>query len=176
MQKYSSFSIFIHWLMALLIIGMMVLGFYMVDLEKGSAERTYFFGLHKSMGLTLALLVVMRLLWKIKAKAPALPEYITGWKRISATATHHTLYLLMFVQPMSGYISSSFSGYKTKFWGIPLPHWGWKAPELNEFFTGIHDISSKLLLILIVFHIAGAIYHIAKGETGIIKRMIPFGK
>jgi len=170
-QKYNSAAIMIHWLMAIMIITMIVLGLYMTGLEKGSDERSWFFALHKSIGLTLALLAIIRLGWKLCSTTPALPDYVAPRQRIMATATHHLLYLMMFIQPVSGYISSSFSGYKTKFWGIPLPHWGSKQPELNELFTEIHEISAFCLIALLVLHIAGVIYHLRKKESELFRRM-----
>lgn len=170
-EKYTAPAVVLHWLMAVMIIAMIGLGFYMEDLPKGSDERTWFFALHKSIGLTLALLAVARLSWKLFNKAPALPDFINKRQRVMSMATHHSLYLLMFIQPVSGYISSSFSGYKTKFWGIPLPHWGWKSPPLNEFFSGVHEISAFLLVTLLVLHISGFLYHMWRKEYQIIRRM-----
>ncbi len=170
-QRYSSTAIIIHWLMAILIIAMIGLGLYMVGLDKGSDERSWFFRLHKSIGLTLALLAIIRLGWKIFSPPPALPDYVTSTDRKLAAATHNLLYLMMFIQPVSGYISASFSGYKTKFWGIPLPHWGWKQPELNQLFTDIHDASAICLVILLLLHFAGVIHHLHKKEINLFKRM-----
>jgi len=143
----------------------------MTGLEKGSEARSWFFGIHKSLGLTLALLALIRLVWKTYSKPPALPDFVAPIQKKLATATHHLLYMMMFIQPVSGYISSSFSGYKTKFWGIPLPHWGTKQPELNQLFTGIHEISAICLVVLIILHISGVIYHLHKKETSLFKRM-----
>ncbi len=170
-QRYSTTAIIIHWLMAIMIIAMIGLGFYMTGLEKGSDERSWFFGFHKSMGLTLALLAIIRLGWKIFSPSLALPDYVAPLHRKMATVTHHLLYLIMFIQPVSGYISSSFSGYKTRFWGIPLPHWGSKQPELNQLFTNIHDVSAFFLVALLLLHFAGVIYHLQKKETNLLKRM-----
>ena len=132
--------------MAILLICMFVLGTYMVDLPKGSDERSWYFALHKSIGLTLALLAFIRLSLKFIFKSPPLPDEVTFIQKKLATATHNLLYLMMFIQPVTGYISSSFSGYKTKFWGVPLPHWGWKSPALNELFTTVHQISALFLV------------------------------
>ncbi len=170
-QRYSTTAIIIHWIMAIMILAMIGLGLYMTGLEKGSDERSYFFALHKSLGLTLALLAIIRLIWKICSTSPPLPDYIAPLQRKMAAATHYLLYLLMFIQPVSGYISSSFSGYKTKFWGIPLPHWGSKQPELNDLFTGIHEISAFCLIALLVLHISGVIYHLHKKQRDLFKRM-----
>ncbi len=170
-NKYSTMAVILHWVMAIMILAMIGLGVYMVDLPKGSDERSAYFALHKSIGLTLALLALIRLGWKITHAAPPLPDSIDAGRRKLITATHHLLYVLMIVQPLSGYISSSFSGYKTRFWGIPLPNWGWKAPELNELFTTIHDVSAFCLVTLLVLHIGGAISHAMRREHEITRRM-----
>lgn len=170
-QRYNTTLIIIHWLMAIMILGMIGLGMYMVDLEKGSPERSYFFALHKSIGLTLALLVAFRLFWRIRVGVPALPEGTKPFEKKLSAIVHHSLYLMLFLQPITGYISSSFSGYKTKFWGIPLPHWGWKNKDLNNLFTEIHDICAAILIVLLVLHIAGVFNHLFKKETHILKRM-----
>lgn len=102
--------------MVLLIFTMFGLGWYMVELPDGSPERAWFFALHKSIGLTIALLALIRLGWRMSHKPPVLPETIAYWQRRLAHLTHHLLYVLMFLHPASGYISSSFSGHKTKFW------------------------------------------------------------
>ncbi len=172
-EKYTSVAIALHWVMAVLLITMFILGWYMVDLPKGSDERTWFFGLHKSIGLTLAMLAVTRLTWRIKQVPPKLPETISEFRQKLAKSTHWLLYFAMFLQPMSGYISSSFSGYKTKFWGMPLPHWGWKSPDLNAFFTDIHVVSSYLLIALVFLHISGVVLHLYEGDKAVLKRMMP---
>ena len=170
-KRYNTVAVIIHWIMAILLICMFILGIYMVDLPKGSDERSWFFALHKSMGLTLAFLVLVRLFWKLISESPPLPDDVTPIQKIAAVSTHHLLYLMMFIQPITGYISSSFSGYKTKFWGISLPHWGWKSSELNQLFTTIHDISAVIFGLLIFLHISGAMYHIHKKQFHLFKRM-----
>jgi len=174
LEKYSNTAIFLHWLMFFLIFLMFVLGWYMVDLPKGSPERTYFFGLHKSIGLTLALLAVLRLVWRFVKKPPELPDIISNRQQRIANLAHNLLYSLMFIQPATGYISSSFSGYKTKFWGIPLPHWGWKDQVLNELCSDIHMACYMALLCLIVLHIAAAIFHLFNSQVEILKRILPY--
>jgi cytochrome b561 len=171
--RYGNFAIFLHWLMVILICILFGLGWYMVDLPKGSDERSWFFALHKSVGLTTALIAFIRLGWRYFIKPPALPAHIPQWERRLAEGTHVVLYIFMVVQPVSGYISSSFSGYSTKFWGIPLPTWGWKDPVLNELFTNVHVASSIVLLSFILLHLAGAMYHAVSARDEILKRMLP---
>lgn len=171
-HTYSNVAIFLHWIMVILIISLILLGWYMEDLPKGP-DRGSFFALHKSIGLTTALIAVSRLIWRCLHKPPALPESFSKNKQRLIHTVHYLLYIAMFVQPISGYISSSFSGYKTKIWGIALPHWGWKEPYLNELFTNVHAISSVVLLSLIVVHLLGVVVHMYKGEGNVLRRMMP---
>lgn len=172
-ERYSNTAIFLHWLMAILLISLFCLGWYMVDLPKGSEERSWYFALHKSIGLTMAFLALIRLVWRSTHVPPPLPESVSQLKRQLAGLTHWLLYVAMIIQPLSGYISSSFSGYKTKIWGFPLPHWGWKSPELNELFTDIHVASSVALLCLVILHLSGVVIHLYEGDKHLLRRMIP---
>lgn len=173
-EKYTYIAIFIHWAMALLILGMFLLGWYMEDLPKGP-DRGYFFALHKSIGLTIALLLLARILWRIFHKPPALPLTIKTWQRKLATAAHHSLYLLMFLQPLTGYLSSSYAGYGTKFWGwFALPEWAEKNKELNDMFSEIHEAVSVVLLTVILIHIAGALAYLVSKHENVMRRMLPW--
>jgi cytochrome b561 len=174
-EKYSVGAMVLHWLMALLMLALFGLGWYMTEFPKGNPVRTRFLELHVSLGLTAALLVIARVVWRLKHPPPASPATIERWKRRLAEATHHLLYLLMFVQPVSGYISSSFSGLRTRFWGIPLPDWSWKSTALHELFTSIHGASSWALLALIVLHVLGVLHHETSAEKSMLWRMLPFG-
>ena len=171
-DRYSSIAIILHWTVALLILVQFSLGWYMVDLPKGT-ERSDLFALHKSIGLSILLLASVRLVWRLTHNLPPLPTTMPRWQRELALHTHIMLYLLLFLQPLSGYLSSSFSGYKTSFFGIPLPHWGWKDLVLNELFTALHVVSSITLLLLIIAHTLGALLHALTPEDHVFRRMLP---
>ncbi len=165
----------LHWLMAFLIFALFCVGWYMGDLPKGSDERSYFFRLHKSIGLTVFLLLFLRLSWAIIRKPPVLPASIANWQRKLATVAHRSLYILMFIQPITGFISASFSGYKTKFWGIfTMPQWAEKDKEWNAIFSEIHEATSIILLIIILIHIAGALAFLLSNHENVLKRMLPW--
>lgn len=172
-ERYSGIAMALHWTIAMLIAVMFGIGWYMVDLPQHSHERSFYFALHKSIGLTIMLLVIFRLVWRFRHHPPALPQSLLAWQRRVANASHLLLYVFMIVQPVSGYLSSSFSGYSTKFWGVPLPEWGWHDAVINEFFTDVHVASSVALLCLIAMHICGALAHLAGVHENVLVRMLP---
>lgn len=172
-ERYDPVSIFFHWVMAMLILVLFLLGWYMVDLPKGSSERTFFFTLHKSVGLTVALLLVLRLVWRWRAAGMPPAPGIAPWQVWLAGITHRSLYVFMVVQPLSGYISSSFSGYPTRLWGVVLPQWADKNPELNQRFTDVHEASSVALCTLILLHVCGALWHFVGRHPSVLPRMWP---
>lgn len=171
-EKYSQPAVLLHWTIAVLIVVQFGLGWIMEELPEGP-EKTSYFALHKSVGITIFFLAVLRLGWRVGHRPPALPSSMTPWERSLAGATHALLYVLIFLQPLSGYLSSSFSGYRTSFFGWPLPHWGWKDPVLNDFFSELHEANALLLLVVALTHIAGALRHALRPGDHVFRRMLP---
>jgi cytochrome b561 len=161
--------------MAVLILVLFALGWYMVDLPKGSTDRTFYFSMHKSVGLTVAALALVRIAWR--AGKPGFPPAggSAPWQHRLAVVTHRLLYLLMVCQPLSGYLSSSFSGFATRFWGVPLPQWADRDPMLNDLFTGVHALLAKILFVLAVLHVCGALSHLVGAHENVLRRMLPEG-
>ena len=131
-EKYTNIAVLFHWLTAVLVIGLLVLGWYMTDLE--GSEKGYFYRLHKSFGLTVYFIVLLRLAWRLKNPPPPLPNNFNAFHVKMSRFVHRMAYLSLLVMPLMGYLSSSFSGYKTSWFGLNLYHWGWKHEALNSFF------------------------------------------
>ena len=172
-HKYTKTAMLLHWTTAGLVIAMFALGWTMVELPKGPA-RGESFALHKSLGMTVFLLTLWRLAWRVRHPPPPLPAQIPPWQAALAHAVHILFYLLLVMQPMTGYLSSSFSGYPTSFFAVPLPQWGRPDPPLNEFFTELHVIGSLALLGLVATHVAGAISHLLTPGDRLMRRMFPW--
>ena len=167
-------AITLHWVIAALVFALFVIGWSMVDLPRGPG-RSASFALHKSLGLTVFALALVRIVWRYFHRPPPYPASMSFWRITAARSAHLLFYVVMFLQPVSGYLSSSFSGYKTKFYGVPLPHWGWRDPPLNEFFTEIHVMSSVLFVVLVGIHVLGALSHLlTRGDT-LFRRILPWG-
>ena len=168
-QKYTNIAILFHWLTAIFIMGLFPLGWYMVDLE--GADKGYYYGLHKSLGLTIYTLILMRIFWRAKNKPPTLPNEFDLFHRRAAHLVHRMFYLFLVLMPVAGYLSSSFSGYTTKWFGIEIYYWGWKDEALNSIFSQIHVFCGYILILLIILHVGAVIFHFLSKKINLISRM-----
>ncbi len=171
--KYSRIAMALHWATVALVAALYAIGWYMVELPKGPA-RGEAFALHKSLGMTVFLLTALRLAWRLHAPPPPLPATLARWQRLLATAVHHLFYLLLFAQPLMGYLSSSFSPYPSSYFGLPLPDWGEHNPTLNELFTELHVAGSVAMLLVIALHVLGALSHLFTPGDRLLRRMLPW--
>jgi len=169
---YSWPAIALHWLIALLIIGMIVLGYYMINIPKGTPGRAFYFNLHKSFGVMAGVLILVRLAWRLRHRPPPLPATMPRWEVRAAQWSHRLLYLCMVLQPTVGYLSSSFNKYGVKFFGIPLPQWGWGDRFLRDLFADVHYVVGAVLATLIVIHVLAAFKHLFIDRDRVFQRML----
>ncbi|MBS0467456.1 MAG: cytochrome b [Proteobacteria bacterium] len=169
--RYDRFSVTLHWLMAALLLGQIALGMWMLGLPKDSTGlRASWFNVHKSWGMVLGLLIVLRLAWALlRPRVAALPQARTMQQL--AAAAHRLLYALMFVVPLSGFLGSVFSGYPIRFFGIVLPKLGQRWEAGKELMSALHQGSAVALLLLIALHVAAFVYHQFVLKHALIQRM-----
>ena len=169
--RYTRTAIALHWLIAALVAAEFAWGWWMQEIPKTPpGVRADAFNLHKSVGLTLLLLMALRLLWRARHPPPPLPP-LPRWQSLAAQWTHALLYVTLIAMPVFGYLGSVFSGYPVKYFGIALPAWGGKQPELKELFGAAHLYASWLLAGLVVLHVAGALKHALVDRDGLAGRM-----
>lgn len=191
-SRYTKTAVVLHWLITIFVFGMFALGWYMSDLPKEGPKqmaydlfdwgiytwhlgeevspRTFYFNLHKSLGVTLLSLIAIRILWRITHKPPALlPNYKT-WERKLATSTHHVLYLLMITLPLSGLVMSIYSKYGVKWFGILFIK-GLDNTPMREVYTEVHEVVGIILLVFIALHLTGALKHKFIDKDDTLKRM-----
>lgn len=179
-SSYGSLSKTLHWLMAAIIITLIGVGIYMADLPKETAEQKQyafqFYGLHKSFGVVILLLIVVRLAWIRISPAPALPAVFDAKEQKIVKGLQALLYLLMLLLPLSGYLMSNAGGHPINFFGLgELPALVGESESLGEFAHEAHEIMGFAMLFLILLHMAGAVKHRLKdkgGESDILKRML----
>ncbi|NDE89764.1 MAG: cytochrome b [Alphaproteobacteria bacterium] len=181
-KRYHAGAMILHWLMALLILGNLALGLLLEDIP--IEQRFQFYQLHKSIGITVLVLTVLRIIWRLMYRAPALPGHIKPWEKAVANLTYVLFYLLMVAIPFSGWmmVSSSPKNIPTFLYGIlPLPHLPFfdaiqdieARKELSHSIEEVHLWLAYGLLTLLALHVGAALRHhwILKDE--IILRMTP---
>ncbi|MBL6664591.1 MAG: cytochrome b [Rickettsiales bacterium] len=174
-MKYSLPSRILHWIMAVIILGLLGVGIYMTEfLDRDSANRMLIYGLHKSFGVIVLILIFARVINRFINKPPALPNTIKKSERIGAHIGHIILYVLMFAVPLSGYLMSNSYGYPVKLFGLPLPFIVEKDFEVGKFFSSAHFYFGYGLLVVVIIHIAAVVKHrfFDQKENDVLKRMI----
>jgi cytochrome b561/polyisoprenoid-binding protein YceI len=170
-QRYSTVAIALHWLIALAIAFQLALGFSMPKDERGFE----LFQLHKSVGITILLLSLARLAWRLTHRPP--PAVEGGFQGFLAKAVHTLIYVFMIGMPLTGWavVSTSRIEIPTVFWGvIPWPHLPLPG-SLNEAFEETHELLAWIGIALIVLHVAGALRHQFLVKDGLLRRMGPGG-
>lgn len=175
-HRYTRTAVFLHWLVALGLIGTFALGFYMEGLPL-SPNKLKLYAWHKWAGMTLLVLVVVRLAWRLSHPAPALPSGMTARDKFLAHAGHWLLYLLMLAIPVSGWLMSSAQGFQVVWFGVvPLPDLVTRNEGLGELFLDIHVVLNYVMLVTVIGHIAAALQHHFIKKDDVLTRMLPFAK
>ena len=153
----------LHWLMAVIVLGMLAVGFTMAHLIDDTVpiKFAWLYPYHKSFGMLVLILVLIRLAVRRSARLPGLPQSLSPWERRLAKAAHVTLYSLMILVPLMGYsLSSSFTQSDgVDFFGVYLPELLPKNDSRFAVFDRLHAILAYTLLALIVLHVLGALKH-----------------
>jgi cytochrome b561/polyisoprenoid-binding protein YceI len=180
-EHYTAVAKILHWLIAIFIALQLPLGWLMSQ-PADLAQKFKLFQLHKSLGITVLLLMVLRVLWRFIGRTPALPAWLPWYERVGAKTAHLALYLLLFALPLTGWalVSSSTLPIPTLLYQtIPWPHIPWLAnlpPDEKKAwakaFSGYHGILAYVLLALASLHILAALRHGLVLRDGVLSRML----
>jgi cytochrome b561 len=185
-ERYGAVAKLLHWLMLVLLAGMVALGLYMEDLpvqEKMPGAFGYvLYQLHKSFGFVALALALVRLVWRLVNPAPPAPRehgVLLVW---AAHASHVLLYVLMFAMPVTGwlYVSAdplSHTMIPTRFFDtFVIPNLLDADQALRDFFRGLHGLLADVLMITVGVHAAAAIGHHVVFRDDVLVRMLPFAR
>jgi cytochrome b561 len=176
-ERYDNVAIALHWLVALGVIVMIGLGWYMVDIPKGTPARAFYYNLHKSIGLTLGIIVLIRAVWRWNHKPPPLPVGTPSWVVNAAKLSHALLYVLLIFMPVVGFIASNFTKYGVTYFGLfKIGPFFSENKTMYDLFQGFHEAAAAVLVAVIVIHVLAAIKHLAIDRDGIFHRMLPGGR
>ena len=172
-MSYTKTAKFLHWLMAILLFGLLALGFYMQDLPL-SPEKLKLYSWHKWAGVTAFPLVGFRLLWRLAHRPPALPASMPKLMQFAAHAGHLLLYVLMIAIPLSGWLMSSAKGFQTVYFGVlPIPDLLDKNKEIGDLLALVHKSLNLLFVAVLAGHIGAALKHHFIDKDDILTRMLP---
>jgi cytochrome b561/polyisoprenoid-binding protein YceI len=179
-ERYTPVAAILHWTIAALIIGQIAGGLYMHGLPNASPIKFDLYQLHKSFGLTILVLSLARLGWRLTHKPPALPAAMPAWEKFAARAVHWAFYTLLILTPLAGWaiVSVSPTEIPTKWFGlIPVPHLpffgGETSRDLEEMMGERHETLAFAILFLLALHVGAALKHHFINKDSVLRSMIP---
>lgn len=180
-HSYNAVAKFLHWTIGLGILGMIALGWYMGDVPREDPMRFTYFQLHKSIGITILLLAVFRIVWRFTHSHPPLPNNMASWETFLAKAIVVLFYLLMIGIPFLGWamVSSSPKNIPTiLYWTLPWPNLPIlpeleNKKEISHFCSTLHGYLAYSVLGVVTLHIAGALKHHFIKKDDVLTGMTP---
>lgn len=172
-DSYGSVTKTLHWLIALLVLGMLIVGFVMASLPEGPTQHSLI-AWHKSIGMTLLLLMVIRLGWRFANPPPALPATVPHWEHLAARSLQNLFYLLLFAMPISGWVMSSLGGHSVMVWGwfnaaLPVA----QNKQMADNVWTAHVVIAWVIIGCLALHIAAALKHHFIEKNNVLRRMLP---
>ncbi|HYM41316.1 MAG TPA: cytochrome b [Steroidobacteraceae bacterium] len=173
-RRWGAIAQLFHWLIVALIIVQVTLAEMADDLPNGVRKLTLL-ARHKSFGITILMLVILRLAWRSLNPHPPLPDNLKPYERRLASLTHGALYTLLFAIPLSGWTMSSARGFPVSWFGfLQLPDLVPRSRPLYEALVTTHVTLVCILLAIVALHIAGALKHHFVHKDDVLRRMLPF--
>jgi cytochrome b561 len=180
--RYTSIAIFLHWIMAVGILVLLVLGLTMTHVTLPLMRKFHLYQLHKSIGITILLAAFVRLAWRVTHRPPPLPAHMTKNERSAAEGGHAVLYILLFGLPLTGWalVSASVLNVPTLLYGhIHWPHLPFlsslshKAP-VEAGLKQLHRYAGWFLIAVVLGHAVAALRHHFVQRDEVLRRMLPF--
>jgi len=189
-MNYTHIAVLIHWVTAIVIIGLLAVGKYMTGLEPSDPLRFTLTQSHKTFGILILCLSVLRILWRLTHRAPGHPAGAPHWERLAAGVSHLLFYLLLIALPLSGWALVSVSSLnidtllfnRIEWPHLPLVEWlgindTVQRDALEHKFHSVHHIAGNVLLVLLLVHISAALKHHFVDKDNVLRRMAPrFGE
>lgn len=174
-KRYTTIGIALHWLIALLIFGLFPVGLWMTSQEI-NPDVLKVYALHKSTGIVVLALGLLRIVWRLFNPAPPLPVGMPPLQKIAAQAVHVLLYVGMIAVPLCGWLGSSAAGFSVSPYGLfTLPDLVAKSKPLMKQMFELHELFAYILMGLVLLHILATVYHQFVQKDNLLARMSFFG-
>jgi cytochrome b561 len=172
--RWGSVAQLFHWVIVALIITQFVLASMSDALPLGMAKLAVL-ARHKSVGITILGLAILRLLWRFMNPAPALPDTLKPWERVAAHVTHYGLYVFLFAMPLTGWAMSSARNFPVSWFNLfQLPDFVAPNRPLYDTLHTVHATLAWLLVATAVVHVGAALKHHFFLKDNVLRRMLPF--
>ena len=168
--RFGVVSIFLHWLMTILMIGLLLLGLYMTRIPI-SLLKLKLYGLHKEVGILILVLAIIRIIWRFTNAVPHLT--MPRWEVIVAKAAHFAFYAFMLILPVTGWIMSSAAGLQVSLFGwFELPDFVGPSEHLQAIMIEVHKWLAYCLIAAICVHVVAALKHHFINNDTVLRRML----
>jgi len=175
-ERYGAVAVALHWLIGAALGAQIAFGFLLDDIApRGTPLRGSAINLHKSIGMVLGVLVLLRIAWRLSHPPAPAPSWSRA-RRLGVAIGHAALYACMVVLPLSGYLASNFSPHGVRWFGHPLAPWGPDWPRWYDALIAVHDATALLLAVLVAGHVAMALRHRSDGDGVTLWRMRRSGR
>ena len=175
-QRYTGVAITLHWLIAAVILGTFLLGQIMTDMALSPAKLKLY-SYHTWIGVTIFLLVLARLAWRLAHRPPPPPASMPAWQHSAAGIAHFFLYAMTLAIPVSGWLFSSASGFQVVYLGLlPIPDLIAKNKDMAAQLQQLHEALNWLMVLVVALHVAAALKHHLVDRDDVLSRMLPLLK
>ncbi len=173
--QYSTVAKLFHWVTVVLMLIALTFGFVIKYIK--DEPKMVFYAIHESAGLTILMVAIARLAWRWLSPPPPLHESIPAHMRLAATVVHHALYAILIIQPLLGFFATNAWGFpvqgETAYLGfIDIPAVIGETPWLARILSTIHTVFAYMLVVLLLAHVGGAVFHHAIRRDGTLMRML----
>ena len=173
LSRYSTVAIWLHWIIAVLLVVNLLLGLYHEEFER--PVRAWMMVFHRSIGISILVLTLARLAWRLGHRPPAFDPVLKRWEAGLAGFIHWLFYALLIAIPLTGWLLSSTNGRPFSLFGLfDMPLLPVRGDDAHDLFEEAHEIMGKAIIGLILLHVAGALKHHLQGHKHLIGRMAPW--
>ncbi|WP_064697408.1 cytochrome b [Rhizobium aegyptiacum] len=173
--RYGAIAQGLHWLIAALVGALFAIGWFMTSLPP-SPDTIKVFNLHKSIGVAVLALMLLRVGWRLLSPPPPLPSSMSWIAQCAAKLCHLALYLLLFAQPLVGLLHSGAANFPVVVFGLfTLPALGVPDDALKQRLEDVHGLLAWITLVVIALHVGAALRHHLLLKDGVLRRMLPWG-
>lgn len=171
-NSYGSLTKLLHLFTALFFVVQFILVYWRENVPKSEPLNLQLILLHKSIGFTLLFTGIFFIIWRFLNTKPKYPESMARWETILATATHHSLYLVILLMPLTGTLMSFLGGRGLTWFGYDIPNFFTVNEAAAGFIYNNHVLLSYVVIGLVVLHVTGALKHYFIDNDGVLERMM----